>query len=268
MKYDEFHKLIEEPNTEKKQALFKKAMEGLSLPVELQCGAQSTTAEKIVAQNPKSKRRNSFKNFFKKPARLAACVSLATAVVCLAIILPFTLNNDGGLQATTPSTSDNPSTTNDRFCAAATCKEIELNYSLKEYFARNNLSLLYVDWYAKAEIQTTLHADKNNKTDIVYYEEISKHKGTGSIVELYITDYRTRVDKVVNYQIGWNNLYVSRNSLVRVYWHSETVEDGGYSIYTAFFLYMGYEYTLVMRYPMDENSIFEVIDSMLPVFKR
>ena len=280
MKYDEFHKLIEEQNPEKKQFLFKCAMDGLSLPVEsmnaesrsataeTQCGAPAAGVS--AAQKPKNKRRTSFKRFFKQPVRLAAYISAAVAVACLAIILPFTLKGSGSQTATT-----NPSTTpEDRFCVAASCKEIELRYSLKEYSARNHLSLLYVDWYAKAEIKTSLHVDNEDQTDIVYYEEILKHKGTGSIAELYITDLHTKVDRVEDYKkvceysyiierpVGNSNIL--KLPVAKVYWGSDTYENGEYNTYIANFTFGKYEYTLVLRYAMDENSIFELIESMLP----
>ena len=277
MKYDEFHKLIEEQNPEKKQFLFKCAMDGLSLPIEsmnaesrsataeTQCGAPAAGVS--AAQKPKNKRRTSFKRFFKQPARLAACISAAVAVACLAIILPFTLNGSGSQTATT-----NPSTTpEDRFCVAASCKEIELNQTLKDYSELNNLSLLYVDWYGKAEVKTSLHVDNEDQTDIVYYEEILEHKYTGSIVELYITDPFTRVDKIFNYWKGCKNIYTvytSKNNYTQVMWCFDRVFPWGPYECRAWFRYGKYTYTVVLRYPIDENDFFELIDTMLPKNRR
>ncbi|MCH5147482.1 MAG: hypothetical protein J1F61_05730 [Clostridiales bacterium] len=277
MKSKEFEKIIDSSYNKEMQAIYDNLKKKLNVPddsVSAPAEIRNTESPSAVtaaakqaakpAQKPASKRRQSFKNFFKQPARLAACVSAAVAIVCVAIMLPFTLKGGNGLQATTPSTSDNPSITDDRFCAAATCKEIELSYSLKEYSARNNLSLLYVDWYDKAEIKTSLHVNKEDSNDIVYYEEILKHKSRGSIVELYITDTRTRVDKVEFYKKDCRYVYFTKRPNVFVAWGYDTNEKGEHDTYTAILPYGNRIYVLVLRYPIYENDIFELIDSMLP----
>ena len=225
---------------------------------------QSATAAE-PAQKPASKWRTSFKNFFKAPARLAACVSAAVAVACLAIILPFTLNGGSGSQT---ATTTPPSTSEDRYCQASACKEIELDYSLKEYSARNSLSLLYLDWYEVADIKTLLNVNREDSTDIIYYEEILKHKYTGSIAELYVADQRTRVDKLEDYIKACNNLFDQKDPHFKVKWGSDTAENGKILSYTAYFRYTKYLYVLVLRYPMSENSIFELIESMLPTIRK
>ena len=266
MKYKKFHKFIEEQYAEKKQPMFERIMDGLPFPAEsvnAEIPSVATAAETQAAK-PAAKRRtsfkHSFKNFFKQPARLAACVSAAVAVACLAIILPFTLKGNGSQTATT-----NPSTTpEDRFCQAAACKEIELSYTLKEYSDRNHLSLLYVDWYDIADIKTSMHVNKQVSTDIVYYEEILKHQGTGSIVELYVTDLYTKVDKVEDYKKGCDYVYVLKPFYTKVRFGIEKFENGEHSMHKAYFTYGKYEYVIVLRYPINKNSIFELVDSMLP----
>lgn len=261
MKYTKYDKLIDESYPEKRQAVYERLKKELNLPDAPVAPAQSRRAANAAKKPAEKKSASKWRTFFKHPARLAACLSAAMAVFCLAIILPFTLKGSGSQTATTP-------TAEDRFCQAAACKEIELSYSLKEYSARNRLSLLYVDWYAKAEIKTSLHVNNEDQTDIVYYEEILKHKGTGSIVELYITDLHTKVDKVADYQKGVKKLYVIRPYNVGVAWGSAMDGNGKYYRYTAAFKYGQYVYTLVLRYSMSENDIFELIDSMLPELER
>ena len=280
MKYEEFDKLIEEQNRQKKQERLQRIKERLSYIAESVNAAQkpatqgatlaespsAATAAEKQAQKPASKWRSSFKNFFKQPARLAACISAAVAVACLAIMLPFTLNNRSGPQTATT----NPSTTpEDRYCAAATCKQIELKYSLKEYSQLNKLSLLYVDWYDVADIKTSMHVNDEDSTDIVYYEEALKHKYTGSIVELYITNLRTHVDKLEDYKKSCKKVYnaytayTAKHSKVDVFWGFDRLAYGKPYLYKAWFKYGNYIYVLVLRYPVNENSIFELIDSML-----
>ena len=263
MKYEEFDKLVEEPNPEK-QALFNRIIYGLPYPAEIwntESPGAATAAPK-QAEKPASKWRTSFKNFFKAPARLAACVSAAVAVACLAIILPFTLNSGSGPQT---ATTTPPSTSEDRFCAAAACKEIELKYSLKEYSASNNLSLLYVDWYDVADIKTSLHVNKEDSTDIIYYQEILEHKHTGSIVELYVTDAHTKVDKFGEYAKVCRQCYVKNLPFGGAYWGIDRVVNGSPYSYKAWFRYDEYNYFIELIYPMTENDIFELIDSMLSI---
>ena len=254
MKYEEFDKLIEEQNRPKKQERLQRIKERLSYI------AESVNAAEKQAQKPASKWRTSFKNFFKTPARLAACISAAVAVACLAIILPFTLGSGNGPQT---ATTNPPATPQDRYCIAATCKEIELSYSLKEYSTRNNLSLLYVDWYDKAEIKTSVHVNKEDSTDIIYYQEILEHK-RGSIVELYITDAHTKVDKFVEYTKICRHHY-GENSRYGVYWGIDRVVNGSPYSYKAWFMHDEYNYFIELIYPVTENDIFELIDSMLSI---
>ena len=266
MKDKQFQKLIEHAYPEKKQAMYEDLKKQLNLPDDA-LEVTATAAEKQAAK-PAQKRRTSFKNFFKQPARLAACVSAAVAVACLAIILPFTLNRGNGLQAT-PSSSDD---SEERLVAAAACKEIKLDYSLKEYSDRNDLSLFYIDRYDIADIITSLYVDEKDQTDIVYYEEILIHKGTGSIAELYITDLRTRVDKIQDYKRGCTHLYkayIVKATYVNVLWGTDTFTSGGrtHTFYKAYFNYGNYQYVVALRYPVDENEIFDLIDSMVPPVK-
>ena len=268
MKYTKYDKLIDESYPEKRQAVYERLKKELNLPDAPVAPAQSRRAANAAKKPAEKKSASKWRTFFKHPARLAACLSAAMAVFCLAIILPFTLNGSGSPATTpTPPTAPTPPT-NDRFCKVESCNEINLCYSLKEYSARNKLSLLYIDWYDIADIQTSLHVDKRDQTDIVFLEEVLMHKGTGSIAELYITDLHTQVDKVEDYRKECNHVYIARYSYAVVFWGSDTAENGEPYTYTAYFTFGKYRYTVVLRYPMNENSIFELIDSMLPKIRR
>ena len=261
MKSQEFEKIINNSYVKERQAVYEKLKQKLDIPdAAPDVHAESRTAEysSVATKKPASKRRTSFKNFFKKPARIAACVSVAAAVACLAIILPFTLKC-GEVPSEVP-------TQKGRYFYAASCKENKIKYSLKEYSAINNLSLLYVDWYDIAEIKTSLHVNKEDQTDIVYYEEVLKHKGTGSIAELYISDWHTKVDIVQEYSKTCKNLYIStKNRNTKVLWGYQTVNGGEDYTYTAWIPKGYYSYVLVLRFPLNEKSIFELIDLVLSV---
>lgn len=265
MKDKHFRNLIENAYPVQKQAMYEDLKRELNLPDDdavfapAECVSVALVESSGAAiQKPASR----WRTFFKKPARLATCISMALAVACLAIILPFTLNR-GGVQPETP-----PIISEDRYVEAVACKEIKLDYSLKEYSERNDLQLLYVNWYDVAEVVTSLNVNKEDQTDIVFYHEIMMHKYTGSIVELYITDMHTSVDVIRNYHNLYRGEYFSKPSNVKVVWGYDTVENGEHYTYVASFTYDSYHYTLVLRYPMDENDIFELVDLVVPVVKR
>ncbi|MCH5147632.1 MAG: hypothetical protein J1F61_06530 [Clostridiales bacterium] len=263
MKYKEFKKAIKNSYTTERQAIYENLKQIMDIPDDTAAVQSSAVARKAESK---------WRVFLKKPARLAACVSAAVAIVCIAIMLPFTLNNRSGLPAVTPpSVSDSPTTPEDRFCVATACQQIELKYSLKEYSARHNLSLLYVDWYDVADIKTSMYVNQENSFDIIYYQEIFEHKYTGSIAELYITDLRTHVDELDDYKKSCKNIYnvyVEKYSKVQVFWGVGSIKQWAPHVYEAWFKYGNYIYVLVLRYPVNENSIFELIDSMLPAIKR
>ena len=278
MKSKEFEKFIDSSYNNEVQAIYDNLKKKLNVPddsvpapAEIRNSVSPSATAKQDRQSPASKRLASFKNFFKKPARLAACVSMAVAVACLAIILPFTLNNRNDLPAVTPpSVSDDPSNQKERYCAAAACRQMELKYTLKEYSARHALSLLYVDWYDVAAIKTSMYVNKENSFDIIYYQETFEHKYTGSLVEFYITDYRTCVYELELCKRPCRNEYVAKFpesdiylGYTKVFWGFEPVEDGEPVTYMAYFNVGNYRYLLVMRYPETENNFFELINSVL-----
>lgn len=229
MKYNKFHKLIEENNSEQKQA----AYEGLK--AELNISDAPAPAEK-----PASK----WRNFIKKPYRLIACLSAALAAVCLAIVLPITLNN----------TVQPPAV---RYRSSEDCLEILIDYSLKEYGEINGIPYLYIDWYDFAdEVQTKLYVSEDDSNDLIYAREMLVNGETGSIVILYTTDLYTRVDILDDYLDICTIESIVRE--VKVFWYYNNRKN------SAYFEYGDYRYFIELNYPLTENSILEIIDSMLP----
>lgn len=266
MKDKQFRNLIEHAYPDQKRAMYEDLKRELDLPdddsaviapAECHSVAHAESSGVTAKQKPVSR----WLGFFKQPARLAACVSIAAAFACLAIILPFALNKSGVQPSTPPIVSE------DRYVEAASCKSIRLDYSLKEYSERNNLYLLCVNWYDVADVVTSLNVNKEDQTDIVFFEEILIHKYTGSIVELFITDTHTKVDKIQDYHKLYRSDYVS-DSHVRVVWGYDTAENGEHYTYVASFAYGNYHYTLVLRYAMGENDIFELVDTLLATVNR
>ena len=219
------HKLIEEKNPEGKAALRERVMERLNLPTE--------------AEQPQKKPTFSYKRFY----RIFAGVSAAVAAVCLAIVLPIVLNRGTAVPT-------------ERYCHAADCIETPIDYSIKEYSEHNNLSLLYIDWYDTAdELETLLFVNNNDDNDVIYLKETIVNGETGSIATLYITELHTKVDIFEDVENSCENFeYISS---VKVSWGYEDIKG------TAYFEYSGRSYVIELRYPMAEDSVLDLVESML-----
>lgn len=219
------HKIIEEKNPEGKAALRQKVMERLNLPTE---------AEQI-----QKKPTFSYKRFY----RIFAGVSAAVAVVCLAIVLPIVLNRDTSVPT-------------ERYCHAADCVETPVDFSIKEYSEQNNLALLYLDWYDIAdELETLLFVNNNDDNDVIYLKETIVNGEIGSIAILYITDLYTQVDIFEDMEKTCENVeYISS---VKVSWSYRNFKG------TAYFEYSNRRYSIELRYPMAEDSVLDLVESML-----
>lgn len=224
MKYKEFHKLIEEQNPEQKQALHKKLKQELNI---------------AEAEQTQKKPTFSYKRFY----RIFAGVSAAVAAVCLAIVLPLVLNRDTAVPT-------------ERYCHAADCVETVADYTVKDYSEQNNLSLLYIDWYDIAdEIQTKVFVNTNDSSDIIYFEETLVNGETGDIATLYITELHTKVDIFEDVENSCENFeYISS---VKVSWKYQNIKG------TAYFEYSGRSYVIELKNPMAEDSVLDLVESML-----
>ena len=230
MNYKKFHKMIEADNPERKEALYQRLNESLNIPGET---VEPTGKSVSVGRKP-----------FKISYRLIASLSAALVVVCLAIIIPIALNN----RVSPPS---------ERYCYSADCQKIESDYSIKEYAERNNLPYLYINWYEIAEnVQTSLFVNATDPNDVVYMHEKLLNGETGSIVSLSISDLYTKVDIFDDYWVLCANETSFKG--VNMHWHQH------YQISRAYFEYSGYRYFVELTYPMTEDSIIEIVESMLP----
>lgn len=226
MSQNDIHQIIEKENLEGKEVLRKKVKGRLNLP-----------AEAEQAQNKSSL------SFFKKRYRIVASISSALVVVCLAIVLPIVLNRD-----TVPT---------ERYCHAADCVETVIDYTIKDYSEKNNLSLLYIDWYNIADdIQTKLYVNAGNENDVIYLQERIINGETGSVVVLYISDLYTKVDIFEDVENSCENIeYISS---IKVNWGYRNI------IGTAYFEYSGRGYVIELTYPMAEDTVLELVESMIP----
>lgn len=225
MSKQDIHQLIEKKNPQGKETLRKKVKERLNLPDE----TEQAQGKSVLS-------------FFKKRYRIVASVSAALLVACLAIVIPVVLNRDTG-----PT---------ERYCYAADCAENQIDNTIKEYSEQNNLSLLYIDWYDIAdEIDTLLYVNINDTTDVVYMQEKLVNGEIGSIVTLYITDLHTKVDVFEDIGSTCDNTDVINS--ITVHWFFQNDEG------VARFEYLGYKYLIDLRFPVAEDSILDLVESMI-----
>lgn len=226
-KYD-IHQIIEKNNPERKEALRKKVKERLNISEDTE-QSQKKTAHTVV----------------KKRYRIFAGVSAALAVASLAIVLPIALNRGTGVGPA------------ERYCHATDCVGIVADYTIKDYSEQNDLSLLYIDWYDIADaIQTKKFVNINDSSDIIYFEETLANGETGSIATLYITDLYTKVDIFEDAENSCENVeYISS---IKVSWEYRNIKG------KAYFEYLGRGYAIELQYPMAEDSVLELVESMIP----
>ena len=98
--------------------------------------------------------------------KIVSCAVAAVAAICLIVSLPFIIQNSKKNSI--------------RYCYTKDCIAEEVSYTIKDYAADNNLNLLYVDWYDIAdEVQTKIYVNKDDRTDIIYFNEIIVNAETG-----------------------------------------------------------------------------------------
>ena len=218
MKDNDIHKLIEQQEKERKAELY----------------AEFEQKHNITAEQP-DKRKYAIK--------IASCAAAAVVIICLIVSLPFIMQNN--IKNST------------RYCSVNDCIAEDANFTLQEYAANNNLPLLYVDWYDIAdEIQTKIFVNKDDREDIIFFQENIINGQNGIIVELYITKENVEVDFISSFEERCGRASTIKD--VCVSWNFRN------SFGLAVFVYKGYKYYLTLEDIADENVITDIIEEMIP----
>lgn len=181
----------------------------------------------------------------KQPRRikLAVLATVMTCLVVLAVVLPITLRsnkNDGT-----------------RFCDASQYQLEQVTQTLKEYSQQNNSGMLYVGWYDVAEdVQTQIAYNVDDYEDIIFFQEGIINGETGEEVMLYITDNKTSVDILENYQNCNEEISVA-DSVVN--WTVNIVSSVTYIKFT----HTDYTYYVHINNAYDEQQISQLVADML-----
>ncbi len=222
MKEKDIHNLIEQQEPEKKQAAFKRIQERLNI------------AEVPAVQTAKPK-----KSVKKRAFAWSAVMAVA---LCLAIVLPITLTG-------TPDVKD-------RYCVAGDYETYPTEFNIEQYASNINQKILFVDWYDIAEeCLTDLFVNVNDHDDMIYLREKLVSGETGEIVDLYITDKRTKVDILSR----WDSC-----TTVKQLEDTEVLLDVTFQSLFATFKYGDFVYYLEFINVENESRALEIIASMLP----
>ena len=164
----------------------------------------------------------------------------AVFVITLAIVLPIVLQPQEDEEI--------------RYSDASVLLFHELNYSLKEYYENNKLSLLYLDWYENAEIlYTARYYEEGKESDTVYLYENITDGNTGKSVEISVMKRNIVVESLEE----------------RIYDPETKNIDNLQIIYTlnstwalAKFEYQGYKYYLEFNDEITLDFLLGTIESM------
>lgn len=217
MKKKDIHNLIEQQDPEGKQRLWERIQSQLNL-----APAPQQTAVKA------------------KPKMWKWAVAVAVlVVVTLSVVLPLTLKGDGV-----------------RYCDITQYTTESLGQTLRDYSLSHNHELLYVDWYDISDEIVTDYAHINDdKSDIVFFEESMINIATGIKLMILVTDSKTRVDKVANYDLDCEELSVNN---VNVKWKSQNFKKS-----FATFEYKNHIYYLQLDIGDVKDQMIEIIENML-----
>lgn len=156
MREKQIHKLIEQQQPEEKA----KTWENICAEVGFSSG------KPVLAKNRQL-----------KFALRAVFSFLCLCAVSLAVFLPIMMNDDNG-----------------RFGQADNYNYSFVSYTIKDYAENNNLEILYLPWYEKADCTTTVYTLKKDPNDILCLVEDLINHVTGELVTLYVTDKYTTMD--------------------------------------------------------------------------
>ena len=225
-KEKKFHQLIEDLNQEEKERCWKKIQEqDTSCIVSVQQTSVDVVKKRGVATWKKA---------------------LVTSFVSIVVVGAGVF---GGIKL---FAKDEPPST--RYCDTSMYDAIDVQISLKERVEQEDKTLLFLDWY---EI-TDYYADKvyelkASLDEIGYYEQIVDIN-TGSLVEI------NAIKK--QYELESLNIYsqMTEKSLViglQVDWINAV------NMQYATFSYQEYNYYISLEYPMEEDSILDIVKEML-----
>ena len=166
---------------------------------------------------------------------------VAALIVVLAIVLPVVLE---------------PQDDSIRYSDASELSREKLGGNLKEYYATNNLQLLYLDWYDFAEdLSTFRYFEAGKESDTIYLNEEFFDGNMGCFVQISVMKRNIIVESLDKLFDDPRTANVDVNSIQVSYLlqkHSSFAK----------FEYQGYKYYLEFDDELTLDSLVETIESM------
>ncbi len=228
MKDRDIHKFIEEQDSKRKVALYKKSIGAI--------------IEAEANEKPKRKKINyRFLIYGASSIALILCI-------CFIIILPIMFSDN----------AEDPIT---RYSSADDYVNELSDYTIKEYAQKNGKELLYIDWYDIAEDrQTTIYKDKNDLAKVVFIEEDLVNLDAEILAILYVTDIYTEVDFLQSKFGGlFNN--IEYNGVVINYHNNLSHESFSCFRYNGYCYYIWLQNLSSNGY--DKQLIVDIVKEML-----
>lgn len=216
----EIHQLIEEEHAEQKARIYERIHED---------------AERIIIQKAQQRQRRK-----RLTIKYCSVAVVLLVVLCLSVILPIVLNNDGN---------------NILLYDDAQTVSLTSEYTVKEYGMQHKESILYVDWYDNADgCETIKYCNAEDESVLVYISERLVNGDNGKAVLLSVMQNKIVVTTFDSYEEAKEsyNLY---NGTAVYYIVS-------FSGIKAHFEYNGYKYYLEFTNSTDLEFVKETIESM------
>ena len=141
-----------------------------------------------------------------------------------------------------------------RYCDAGTYEAQEIPITLKQRVEQEDKELLFLDWYDITDYYTDkVYILKDTNETIGYYEQIMD-VNTGSLVGINAVGKVYQLQSLENYDKTTETSIINS---VQVDWKSTKANS------YAKFSYGDYNYYVVLEYPMEEDSILDLIEEML-----
>lgn len=228
-KEQDFHRLIEKQDVERKEKLWKKI--------------EAKTEDEINEEIPNSNNTlaiNKAINLNKKNLIISCALLLFIIVLITITVILLPINKKPA--------------NNYRYCKEGDYFVIDSDLTLEQYAKQNNLNILYFDWYDKIDFIIKQQYKLNTSGEVVcLHEKIIDINGINLL--FYITDDRTDFDFLNNYAEICSET-VEINS-VKVKWNTNFFDE------YALFNYLGYNYYLQATEVPDSGYILEILEQLI-----
>ncbi len=224
-----FHNLIEQQENEHKQEVWDRINSDIEIDSTLEC--ETVQASKnMLAINPK---------------KIYIPIAAFLAVIAVVLILIFTLK---------PNTPNTP-LDDLRYCSKMDYSSNDTTQTLKEYSQETNKNLLYFDWYDETESCSDQIVQLNTNNEIICFRESIVDIETGCKIDISVTDNRTVIDFLADFENFCPHLYSFNN--IDIKWGGNKFKS------MATFEYESNVYYITVADPFEENYIITLIEQLL-----